>query len=293
MCDYRSTEKLAHAKYVVITFSSKEKNEKLRSRGSPAPPKYVGYGHLQRKAQDALLGQGSVYLRCLEPLEEEDKDEKDEQLMTPAYHLCCDDLTENSAETSSSTSQKQDSESASTDPGGALLLKDPMPYFPEMWDNKSIDNNYNALVNINDVFSSTGPSNDGETAPSCDGEVPTKVIRVHRLHLWADMLEVLSDPSIFKFSLSAIIINQLGHEEVGRGIGVLREVFSLFWKNFYESHMLGETEGVPCIRHDFDRNKWEAVGRILVKGYTESQYFPHKMSKNLSSGMFLNLKPSL
>ena len=220
----------------------------------------------------------SVYIRCLEPLEEEDKDEEDEQLMTPAYHLCSDDLTENLAETSSSTSQKQESEPASTDPAEALLLEDPMPYFPEMWDSQSIDSNYN-VVNINDVFSSAGPSNDGETAPSSDGEVPTKVIRVHRLQVRADMLEIFSDPSIYKFSLSAIIINQLGHEEVGRGIGVLREVFSLFWNDFYESHMLGETERVPYIRHDFDRNKWEAVGRILVKGYTECQYFPHKISK--------------
>ena len=41
-----------------------------------------------------LSGQGSVYIRCLEPLEEEDKDEEEEQLMTPAYHLCSDDFTE-------------------------------------------------------------------------------------------------------------------------------------------------------------------------------------------------------
>ena len=33
------------------------------------------------------------------------------------------------------------------------------------------------------------------------------------------------------------------------------------------------------MRHDFDRKKWGAVGRILVKGYTESQYFPHKIRK--------------
>ena len=29
-----------------------------------------------------LSGQGSVYIRCLEPLEEEDRDEEDEQLDT-------------------------------------------------------------------------------------------------------------------------------------------------------------------------------------------------------------------
>lgn len=50
------------------------------------------------------------------------------------------------------------------------------------------------------------PSNDGETAQSNDGEVPAKVIRVHRLHVKADMLEIFLDPSIIKFSSSAIII---------------------------------------------------------------------------------------
>lgn len=181
-----------------------------------------------------LSGQGSVYIRCLEPLEEEDKDEEEEQLMTPTYHLCSDDFTENPAETGSLTSKKQESEPVSTNLGEPLLLEDPIPYFPEMWDSQCIDN-YDPVVNVNDVFSPIVPSNDGETAPSNDGEVPSKVIRVHRLHVRANMLEIFSDPSIFKFSLSAIIINQLGNEEAGRGIGVLREVFSLFWKDFYES----------------------------------------------------------
>lgn len=53
------------------------------------------------------------------------------------------------------------------------------------------------------------------------------------------MLDIFSDPFIFKSSLNAIIINQLGHEEAGQGNGVLREAFALYWKEFYESHMLG------------------------------------------------------
>lgn len=163
-----------------------------------------------------------MYITCLEPLEEEDKDEEDEQLMTPAYALCNDDITGNTAETSSSSSQKQESEPVSTDLGEPLLLEDPMPFFPEMWDNHSVDNNYEVVIYVNDAFSATAPSNDGEAAPlndcetapssdgetaqSNDGEVPTKVIRVHRLHVKADMLEIFSDLSIIKFSLSAIII---------------------------------------------------------------------------------------
>ena len=48
--------------------------------------------------------------------------------------------------------------------------------------------------------------------------------------------------------------------------------------------MLRESERVPYIRHDFDCSKWEAVGRILVKEYTDGQYFPHKISKAFVAG---------
>ena len=100
----------------------------------------------------------------------------------------------------------------------------------------------------------------------------------------ADTLEIFSNPSTLKSCLNAIIIHKLCHEEAGQGNGVLREVFTLFWKEFYESHMLWESERVPYIRHDFDRNKWEAMGRILIKGYIGSQYFLHKISKAFVAG---------
>lgn len=222
-----------------------------------------------------LSGQGTVYIRCLEPFEEIDRDEDDEELMIPSFTQFTGDLSENLVDGSSSSLQHQNSEAVSTDPGELLMTEDPMPYLPEMENNESV-NNYEVVVDVNEIFPPTSPSN--------NGEVPTKVIRVHRSNVRADMLDIFSDPFIFKSSLNAIIINQLGHEEAGQGNGVLREAFALFWKEFYESHMLGETERVPHIRHDFDRNKWEAVGRILVKGYTESQYFPFKLSKAFLAG---------
>ena len=85
------------------------------------------------------------------------------------------------------------------------------------------------------------------TSLSNNGEVPSKVIRIHRSLVRADMLEIFSDPSIIKSSLNAITVHQLSHEETGQGNGVSSEVFSLFWKEFYESHMLGESERVPYI----------------------------------------------
>lgn len=221
-----------------------------------------------------LSGQGGVYIRCLDPLDEEDKDEEDEQLLYPSYAQTAqpsDDPPNNTVGLISSPIQQpvNVSEPEPFDLGDSVPpTAEEVLSFPDMWNVQSTDDN-EVLVN-NEILSILTPS---------DHEVPLKIIRVHRSLIREDMIEIFSDPYILKCSLQAIIINQHGHDEAGRGSGVLREVFSLFWKECYESHMLGETERVPYIRHDFDRNKWEAVGRILVKGYIECQYFPLKISK--------------
>ena len=112
-------------------------------------------------------------------------------------------------------------------------------------------------------------------------DVPVRIIKIHRSLIREDILQIFSDPSILNASLHAVITNQLGHQEVGEAMGVLREVFSrsLFWKESCESYMLGESERVPYIRHDFNRSKWEAVRRILVKGYSECRFFPYRLSQ--------------
>ena len=49
-----------------------------------------------------LSGQGSVYIRCIDLLENECKDKEDEQLMSPAYSQLTDDLSNNPVVTMSS-----------------------------------------------------------------------------------------------------------------------------------------------------------------------------------------------
>ena len=128
-----------------------------------------------------------------------------------------------------------------------------MPPFPDLYSDQSTDNNHDV------VSSNVMPS-----TPTVNGhEVPIEIIRVHRSLIREDMIEIFLDPSILKFHLNAIIINQHGYEEAGQGNGVLRKVFSLFLKDCYESHMLGESERVPYIRHDFDRKKWGQLGGYL------------------------------
>ena len=75
------------------------------------------------------------------------------------------------------------------------------------------------------------------------------------------------------------MLNERGIAEKGKGSGVFKDALSLFWKDVYDSLMLGEGERVPFIRHDFQRKQWEAIARILLKGYQVHQYFPLRLSK--------------
>ena len=68
-------------------------------------------------------------------------------------------------------------------PQGNYLL-----FSSEMENNQSV-NNYEAVVNVNEISPPPSPSN--------NGEVPSKVIRIHSSLVRADMLKILSDPSIF------------------------------------------------------------------------------------------------
>ena len=104
-------------------------------------------------------------------------------------------------------------------------------------------------------------------------------LSVHRSLICSDMIEHFKDTGVMNSSLLFTIINEKGDKEDGVGVGVEREVYSLFWKQFANSMTIGERERVPFIRHDHFIKEWEAVGRILVKGYQSVLYFPLFLSK--------------
>lgn len=66
--------------------------------------------------------------------------------------------------------------------------------------------------------------------------------------------------------------------EAGSGSGVLRDVLSCFWQEFYDRCTLGTTVKVPFIRHDIPSETWKAIGRIVLKGYQDCQYLPNKFA---------------
>lgn len=107
-----------------------------------------------------------------------------------------------------------------------------------------------------------------------------RTVKIHRANIREEMVKTFRDPSILSSDLKVKMIDLMGIEEKGSGSVVLREVVCLFWKEAYNSFMVGVDERVPFICHDFTREKWEAVARILIMGFNECSYFPLQLCKS-------------
>ncbi|PFX23934.1 hypothetical protein AWC38_SpisGene11474 [Stylophora pistillata] len=125
------------------------------------------------------------------------------------------------------------------------------------------------------------PRESAECIVSENGKIAGQVLSltVHRSCICKDMIEHFKDEKMLQSELVFTIINERGQKEEGVGIGVSREVFSLFWKEFANSMTIGERERVPFVRHDHFIKEWGAIGRILVKGFRSVSYFPLFLSK--------------
>lgn len=80
------------------------------------------------------------------------------------------------------------------------------------------------------------------------------------------------------YNLNLVIINEHGEIEEGRGLGVVQEVITMFWHQFSMFLTIGATEKVLSMRHNYQHQEWEAIGKILVYGYCEIKYFPVSLS---------------
>ena len=77
-----------------------------------------------------------------------------------------------------------------------------------------------------------------------------------------------------------VFIDARGKEEVGLGDEVARDIHSSFWIDVSNSLFIGEKERAPFVRHDLCKREWEAIGKILAKGFNDTGYFPTMISKS-------------
>ena len=105
-----------------------------------------------------------------------------------------------------------------------------------------------------------------------------KNIIVHRELIRDEIVEIFQDPDILKYILHVTIIGNDGNPEKGEGRGVTLDMLTNFWQHVFDSLTVGTQEKIPSIRHDFQKNHWQAIARVLVYGSSREKYFPIRMS---------------
>ena len=120
---------------------------------------------------------------------------------------------------------------------------------------------------------------ESKSMESTDRKQTTKILTVHRTLVKKDMIEYFKSHDIMNKELIFEIINERDTLEQGVGIGITREVYTLVWNEFTNSMTIGERERVPFVGHDHFVEEWNAIGRILVKGFESVSYFPPFISK--------------
>ncbi|KAK3742020.1 hypothetical protein QZH41_014346 [Actinostola sp. cb2023] len=122
------------------------------------------------------------------------------------------------------------------------------------------------------------PSPDVVEIASLPATQGPKLVKVHRVNIKTDLVNIFSDQKILQKTIEWKVIDDHGKEEEGEGAGVQRDIFSTFWQSIYSSVTLGDLEKVPCIRHDHQKTEWEAIGRVLAYGFKYFGYIPIGLS---------------
>ena len=141
------------------------------------------------------------------------------------------------------------------------------------------ETSYPTLTNDENCNRDEGSVEPNNPCPSSSRDVPERILTVHRSCIRTGLIEHFKDPSVMNCNIDFKVINKKGEFEKGVGVGVICEVYTLFWSEFSISMTIGERERVPFVRHDHFVEEWEAVGRILVKGFVSVSYFPTFLSK--------------
>lgn len=79
------------------------------------------------------------------------------------------------------------------------------------------------------------------------------------------MIALFKTPKILTKKLYITFVGEAGEDVNGQS----REAFTLFWKTFFSKSADGEDYRVPSIYPDYGLEEWNAIGRILSKGYQE------------------------
>ncbi|KAK3103805.1 hypothetical protein FSP39_022027 [Pinctada imbricata] len=121
-------------------------------------------------------------------------------------------------------------------------------------------------------------------------------IVVHRGQVMKELIDIFKqnvDVDFTRDNISATIILPNGEKELAfDNGGVMRDLLTEFWDDFYEKCTTGTNLRVPCLRHDMEAADWRAVGRIIALGWITQKIIPIRLSKNFLSSSLYGLASS-
>ncbi|KAJ0005816.1 hypothetical protein NQD34_015710 [Periophthalmus magnuspinnatus] len=128
-----------------------------------------------------------------------------------------------------------------------------------------------------------------DTLPLIEEELPIflnmpennkTIIVVHRGQILQELIQVFSNDEMMnkKNVRFKVILPDGNLEKALDDGGVVRDVLSEFWQDFYEQCTMGSDFKVPYLRHDFGKEEWESVGRIIAFGWKQEKQLPIKLA---------------
>lgn len=116
-------------------------------------------------------------------------------------------------------------------------------------------------------------------------------IVVHRGQVLRELITIFKENSDVDFKkdiiLASIILPNGEREQAYDSGGVMRDMLSEFWEDFYEQCTTGTDLKIPCLRHDMEADDWRAVGKIIALGWILHKILPIRLAPNfLKSSLF-------
>lgn len=106
-----------------------------------------------------------------------------------------------------------------------------------------------------------------------------RTIVVHRGQVLPELITHFCDESLLRAEVHIQLVLPDGKQEMGQDEGgVLRDCLSEFWHEFYDQCTLGNAFKVPFLRHDFGKQQWKSIGRIIAFGWQREKYLPVKLA---------------
>ncbi|CAG9763578.1 unnamed protein product [Ceutorhynchus assimilis] len=110
-------------------------------------------------------------------------------------------------------------------------------------------------------------------------ETGTEKLVLHRGNIFRELIDAVKNRNIRFSTVQVEMILPNGKPEEAEDVGgVLRDCISEFFASFYEMGTMGAELKVPALRHDFQKEEWSAVGKIIAESFLSESYFPIKIA---------------